>query len=588
MPAGIFVFWLYDLAVDAAGDAVACWGAQDSSFTTYLARCSIEPGSSGSTFTQGAQWVTLDTTTRFIVDVRAALRGGEVVLASSVLDPNGGGRVGYMRSSGGVLPAEGTLLRELLGASDSVGELDVAWPAGGAPVVAWSEHEDSVPASRVVAQEAAAGSSRQTRYTNGGTGVEPQWVRAAPLPSGEILLAFDHGDGTVEAQTLQGAGSATSTRAVGGSSTAVDALSVSADPHGDGLVAFLSRPAVVLAAAPSATDSVIWTSVLDRTAPELTSATIEPSTLDVGAPATFSMTAVDAWSPIATLGWDFGDGQTGDGASLTHTYAAAGTYQARPRLVDALGNAASIAAAPVTVNAPTTTTTTPPPPPQEPPPPQPQKTGNATPLSGTIRVKLPGSDRYVLISEITSLPVGTIIDARRGTVELTVSDGMGGTYTGVFSGGIFRFSQVYGFVPRPTPRGAQSSAVAARKRTRRKKVLITDLALRGGRFKSCRRPKRKAAPGRTASIAGVTGESARRRAIRYLKAKAHGRFRVKGRHASGIERGTVWKTTDTCNATVIRVNRGAVLVTDKRRHRTVLVKAHRTYVAKAQPGRRRR
>ncbi|GEM_PF-3226904 len=60
---------------------------------------------------------------------------------------------------------------------------------------------------------------------------------------------------------------------------------------------------------------------------------------------------------IASYGWNFGDGTTGSGATVSHTYSAAGTYTATLTVTDNLG-ATGTATGTVTVNAPA-----PPPPP---------------------------------------------------------------------------------------------------------------------------------------------------------------------------------------------------------------------------------
>lgn len=196
----------------------------------------------------------------------------------------------------------------------------------------------------------------------------------------------------------------------------------------------------------------------------------------------------------------------------------------------------------------------------EPQEPEARKSGNAEPSQGTVFVRLPGSDEFVAIDQITTLPVGTTIDARNGTVLLTVADGKGGVQVGEFSGGVFKFTQRLGGRP---PR------------------LITDITIVGGNFAVC-------AAGDTRS---VTGGSARRRIVRYLQAKAHGNFNVIGQHAKGLERGTAWKTTDTCATTEVAVQDGAVAVTDLFLHKTFKVTAGHTYVARAKkqarkPGRR--
>ena len=199
-------------------------------------------------------------------------------------------------------------------------------------------------------------------------------------------------------------------------------------------------------------------------------------------------------------------------------------------------------------------------PPQQVPPPKAQQTGNALPESGTVLVLLPGTTRYVPIAGVTSLPVGTLIDARKGVVLLTVaSDLLGHLQTGEFRGGLFRFTQRLV-----------------------KKKLITDIKLAGGKFSSiCGSGATKKAKARAASFGEPSwADAARRRIVRYLNSKAHGNFNVIGRNASGVERGTEWKTIDTCNSTEVHVLDGTVLVTDLVLDKTVTVKKGKTYVAR--------
>ena len=66
---------------------------------------------------------------------------------------------------------------------------------------------------------------------------------------------------------------------------------------------------------------------------------------------TFTATASDPDGDDVTLTWDFGDGATGEGAEVTHTYTEAGTYAATVTATDA-GGASSTATVTVTVGAP--------------------------------------------------------------------------------------------------------------------------------------------------------------------------------------------------------------------------------------------
>jgi hypothetical protein len=71
--------------------------------------------------------------------------------------------------------------------------------------------------------------------------------------------------------------------------------------------------------------------------------------------------------------------------------------------------------------------------------------------------------------------------------------------------------------------------------------------------------------------------------VRRLWGSGRGRFTTRGRYSSATVRGTKWLTQDQCNGTLTRVVRGVVRVVDFRRHKTVNVRAGRSYLAKA-PG----
>ena len=60
-----------------------------------------------------------------------------------------------------------------------------------------------------------------------------------------------------------------------------------------------------------------------------------------GTPLTFAAEALGVWSPVASTSWSFGDGQTGSGTAVSHTYADPGTYTVTVTTTDGLANPTS-------------------------------------------------------------------------------------------------------------------------------------------------------------------------------------------------------------------------------------------------------
>lgn len=101
-------------------------------------------------------------------------------------------------------------------------------------------------------------------------------------------------------------------------------------------------------------DDRVQVSGYDAAPPQLRSQAFSRSGF-VGTALPFSVDAVDVWSPVSSVGWEFGDGATASGTQASHAYAAPGTYGASVTATDALGNTGivtgtvTIAPAPVPV-----------------------------------------------------------------------------------------------------------------------------------------------------------------------------------------------------------------------------------------------
>jgi hypothetical protein len=163
---------------------------------------------------------------------------------------------------------------------------------------------------------------------------------------------------------------------------------------------------------------------------------------------------------------------------------------------------------------------------------------------GTVRVRVPGSDRFADLDEAGRVPVGSLIDARRGRVRLATAVA-GGVQDGVFWGSKFKTGQ-----------------------SRHGKGMTT-LSLRGGTV----------CP--SASLA-VASRKTKRKRRRGLWARDHGGlYRTRGNDSVATVRGTRWLTKDRCDGTLTRVKSGVVSVRDLRRHKRVVVKAGHSYFARS-------
>ena len=183
-------------------------------------------------------------------------------------------------------------------------------------------------------------------------------------------------------------------------------------------------------------------------------------------------------------------------------------------------------------------TTQPPPSDEEElPPPEAGEDVNALPVSGTVRVKVAGSNRFVELQEGQQIPVGSVVDTTKGRVTIVAAGGQEAD----FYDGIFRLSQSDDAKPLTTL------------------TLVEAL--------SC--PK-----------AGNAVAAAKKKKRR-LWGDGNGKFRTKGKHSAATVVGTRWLVEDRCTSSTTRVVKGVVSVRDFAKRKTVRVKAGKKYVARA-------
>jgi hypothetical protein len=178
------------------------------------------------------------------------------------------------------------------------------------------------------------------------------------------------------------------------------------------------------------------------------------------------------------------------------------------------------------------------------------------PVAGTILVRVPGTRTFVALTAGQTIPLGSVVDARKGSVTVAAApDATGGAQIAVFSGGVFTVTQI----DDPQNPGGK----------------ITRLTLQGARPTGC--PSLRGASGGARRLARAAGAS---KPGAHLWGDGKGRFQTKGDVSAATVRGTRWFVQERCAGTYTKVVRGVVAVDDFGRHRTVNVRAGDAYLAR--------
>ena len=174
----------------------------------------------------------------------------------------------------------------------------------------------------------------------------------------------------------------------------------------------------------------------------------------------------------------------------------------------------------------------------------------ASPVSGVVTVRLPGTSRFVRLKPGQLIPTGAELDTTHGKVRLFVaSNAHGGIQTAELYTGRFIFRQSGRVRPRTTFVLSQPLTGCARGNPPTKGTL-----------------------------------NARRRARRPTKrqiwvTEQGGNFNTRGTYVGTSVQGTTWLTADTCTKSTVRVKQGVVIVHDFIHHRTIKLHAGQTYTA---------
>ena len=176
------------------------------------------------------------------------------------------------------------------------------------------------------------------------------------------------------------------------------------------------------------------------------------------------------------------------------------------------------------------------------------KTVRLAPVSGTVLVRTPGARDFIELRSAETVPIGTVIDTRAGTVRLTSATA-------------------------PPTKLQTADLFLGRFQVRQQHSLkgLTDLVIQDKLKRSvC------SAQGQQATTAKLSA-----RILGLLKGKGKGHFRTRGHFAAATVRGTEWGVRDRCDGTLTVVTRGVVAVRDFTLRKTVIVKTGQTYLAKA-------
>ncbi|MDE3134429.1 MAG: hypothetical protein KGL15_10205 [Acidobacteriota bacterium] len=191
------------------------------------------------------------------------------------------------------------------------------------------------------------------------------------------------------------------------------------------------------------------------------------------------------------------------------------------------------------------------------PPPTLGKTVDITPVSGNVQVQSTGHNQFKHVPQGIQVPNNSQVDARNGSVQMTLALPHGNYETGIFYDGLFQLHQ-----------NGKSGATTA--------------TLTGGGHGVSYCPAPEIGPNKAVGIASAarTHKPKKGKKLRSLWANAHGSFTTKGSGGAAAVLGTRWLTEDTCDGTWFKVVRDKIKVTAYYPHRhTVLVTAGHSYFA---------
>ncbi|HTT31889.1 MAG TPA: fibronectin type III domain-containing protein, partial [Solirubrobacteraceae bacterium] len=194
------------------------------------------------------------------------------------------------------------------------------------------------------------------------------------------------------------------------------------------------------------------------------------------------------------------------------------------------------------------------------------RTFNISLVSGVVLVKVNG--KFIPLTELTQIPKNTVINALHGTLSLTSAAGGPSpardaaakgkkhktkTQKGNFGGAVFKISQ--------TSAGAGKGLVT---------LAIVENAFKGApSYATCK------------AHTALEATAASSKTLQLLHASAKGKFRTKGKYSAATVLGTKWTVADRCDGTLTHDVTDSVQVNDFVHHKTIVLHAGQSYLAKA-------
>jgi hypothetical protein len=310
------------VAVDAAGNAVAVWMRFNS--TKYIVQSAVRLAASG-------VW-------QAPVDLSAANLSASGPQVS--VDPQGNAVAVWMRDNGAnyvvqgaVRPASSGLWQAPVDLSAGGGsDPEVAIDSQGNAVAVW---ERSNGANYIVqaAVRPAAGAVWQTPVDLSVAGANAVVWQVAVDPAGNAVTVWTRNDGTNSVvqgavrPATSGLWQAPVDLSAAGQTAGSPQLAV--DPAGNAVAVWQRLD--------SSANYIMQAAGYDAAGPLLQGLSA-PATGTAGQPLSLSVAPLDVWSALGATSWSFGDGGAANATSVTHAYAAPGSYQVTVTSADVLAN----------------------------------------------------------------------------------------------------------------------------------------------------------------------------------------------------------------------------------------------------------